>query len=122
MDTMPQHFRLRRESQVDVQFEGELLADVSSREDDSARWNEIRIYSSVKGTFIVENVGVSLVDGERDRSKVTICHGYEQIVAALQRGPNKFGAMYLTDTALEALDQVEEKLGAEFTKVVVEEV
>ena len=106
------HYRLRREGNVDVAFDGEIIVDVNSKDEpDQERWNEIRIYSTTKGNYVVENTGKSVIIGEGDRTKVYVCANHEQIVKALQRGPNKFGEYYLTNVALMALDAFEEKMG-----------
>jgi hypothetical protein len=44
-----------------LQFEGELLADSSSKRRDSIRWIEFRLYKTKSGSYILSRVGVSVI-------------------------------------------------------------
>lgn len=94
------HFRLERTGALDIEFEGSVLADLSSREDDADRWTEIRIYKSSTGRYVTEVIGRTIVPGERDRVDVRVVELPEDLPVALQRQPRG----YLTLLAREALD------------------
>lgn len=98
-----EHFRLRRHGQPDLEFDGDILADVSSKDDepDKIRWTEIRIYRSKSGKYIAEVVGKSRQEDERDRMKVTVLNDPAQFGQVLMVA----GHNYLTDLALEAIEQ-----------------
>lgn len=84
-------YTLARSGDVYLEFDGELLADESSRVDgiipgnpmrsaNPNRWTEIRIYrlDSGKG-WVTEVVGKSAYHGEVDRAKVTVCSTPEEV-------------------------------------------
>jgi hypothetical protein len=50
-----------RDGQRIIEFEGVVLADVSSRKANGPRWTEMRLYRTNAGTYIYEKVGVSVV-------------------------------------------------------------
>lgn len=41
-------------------FDGELLASISSRDDDRDRWTEMNVYRTTGGSYILEKVGRSI--------------------------------------------------------------
>lgn len=100
-------FRLPRTGDVDLAFEGTLLADESSRAGDASRWTEVRIYSTDSGKFVTEMVGRSIRPGETDRPTVVVHHDTETIRSAImhraKHGPDQIGKPYLTDVAFNAL-------------------
>jgi hypothetical protein len=58
-----------------VEFDGELLAQVSSREeygDRSRFWREIAVYRSVGGGYVVQSIGATSVPGKTTRNTVTM--------------------------------------------------
>jgi hypothetical protein len=44
-----------------LQFEGELLAESSSKRRDSTRWIEFRLYKTQSGSYILSRIGVSII-------------------------------------------------------------
>lgn len=54
-------FSVRNGRDQEIQFDGELLADVSSERPDAPRWMELRLYKTLSGTYILEKVGASKV-------------------------------------------------------------
>jgi hypothetical protein len=50
---------LYRTAMVDLQFEGETLCNVSTREPGQSRWTEIRIYKTVTNRWVSEILGRS---------------------------------------------------------------
>jgi hypothetical protein len=99
------HFRIERTGSLDLEFEGMLLADISSREEASPRWTEIRIYRTSRGSYVTEMIGATTVPGERERRDVKVLNDPTEIPEALKRQPRG----YLTILALEALDLAAEK-------------
>lgn len=121
-------FTLPRSGQVDLEFDGEIIANESSRgegiipdrPDRSAnpnRWAEVRIYKLASGKgWVTEYVGKSAYPGEVDRPRVTVCHTAEEVREAL-----KTGRPYLTNIAVDALTEAAEK-DARLRSVAVERI
>jgi hypothetical protein len=97
-------FRIERSGALDLEFNGELLADVSSRLDNQPRWTEVRIYKTSSGKYVTETLGLSEYRGERERRDVQIVDNVPGLVTALHR-TGEGGRRYLTKTALDALDE-----------------
>lgn len=96
-------FRLIRPATVDLVFNGELLADVSSKDDPGqTHWTEIRIYRTDSGKYVAETIGCSAVPSQRSRIVVRVVDSAEQVAKALERGDPK-DRVYLTDLALDAI-------------------
>ena len=95
------HYRLERTNDIPLEFDGELLADVNSREPSyrHTRWTEHRIYRTSTDVYVVETVGCSNYPGEIDRANAVVCDTAKDIPAAL-----KAPRTYLTLLAREALD------------------
>jgi hypothetical protein len=105
-------YRLQRPGAVDLEFEGEMLADESTREDsrgtrqvDHSRWTEIRIYRLASGEgWVTESVGKSSRRGEVDRPRVAVCRTPAEVKASLYRKPDDPNS-YLINAAVDALDE-----------------
>jgi hypothetical protein len=97
------HYRVERSGALDLEFEGTLLADVSSRLDGQQRWTEVRIYKTSTNRYVTEMLGMSEVRGERERREVHVVDDRDGLIAALHR-KGEGGRSYLTKTALDALD------------------
>ena len=95
------HFQIERTSDLPLEFDGELLADVTSRDPRlvQERWTEHRIYRTSTDVYVVETVGRSTKQGEIDRRTAVVCDRAKDIPAAL-----KAPRTYLTFLAREALD------------------
>jgi hypothetical protein len=99
-------FTLTRPGDVDLVFDGELLADLTSRDHpDQERWTEVRIYRTASGKYVAEQVGKSTVDGERDRGNVRVVDDASHLPGALKRKMRGKGTPYLTDLAFQALEE-----------------
>lgn len=99
-------FRLPRHSDVDLEFEGELLAEASTRRPDKVRWQDVLLYRTESGRWIVQRIGRSSVPRETDLSDVTVCDSPEQVRLALsdtERDDHGGQRRYLTWTAEKAL-------------------
>lgn len=96
-------FRLARPATVDLVFDGELLADVNSKDDpEQTHWTEIRIYRTDSGKYVCETIGRSALAHQKPRITVRVADSAAQVRDALQRGdPND--RVYLTDLALDAI-------------------
>jgi hypothetical protein len=65
-------FRLERDDEPDLEFDGELLAETDSlsrKRSRSDRWSEVRIYRASDGRYVTEQVRFS-ADGEVDARTV----------------------------------------------------
>ena len=98
--------RLRRNNDVDLEFEGELLAEQSSHQEGMSRWSEIRIYKSTTGKYVVETCGRTTLPGEVDLVKVVVVDHPDEVRIALRR---KSHIEYLTHLALDTLEIAAEK-------------
>lgn len=92
-----------RSGDVDLAFQGTLLADESSRVSGNTRWQEVRIYCTDSGKIVTEMVGRSIRDGETDRISVVVHDDTDTIRPALMRPSKETGRPYLTDLAFNAL-------------------
>jgi hypothetical protein len=54
-------FRVRDGHTRTLEFEGNLLGEVSSRRGQGPRWTELRLYRTENGTYVLEKVGASVV-------------------------------------------------------------
>lgn len=98
--------RVTRNGNVDLIFEGEIIANLTSREHHSQRqWMEIRIYRTDAGHWVTEVVGRSIIEGQRDRINVAVHDTIDTIPVGLQR---KVATPYLTNLAVAALSEAAE--------------
>jgi hypothetical protein len=102
-------FRLERNGTIDLEFDGELLADVSSRLEDARRWLEVRIYKTASGKYVTELVGETTVPGEGTRRTVRVIDKPEDLHEGLTRDPGDGRQPFITKTALDALDDAARK-------------
>lgn len=108
---MPSTFRLIRPATVDLVFDGELLADVSSKDDPGqTHWTEIRIYRTDTGKYVGETIGCSALPDQRARITIRVVDSADQVAKTLERSepvrdePKKMRT-YLTDLALDAITE-----------------
>ncbi len=108
---MTENFRLERAGQPDLVFDGELIADVSSRELTQRRWTEIRIYATATGKYVSEIAGITLIRGEKNRRVVKVAESPEELRQALMRKPRRGsdGKPFLTHLAMDAIAKAAEK-------------
>lgn len=98
-------FRLRRHGQVDLVFEGDLLAARSSRTSpDQSEWTEVRLYRTDKGVYVGETVGRSSDPDKKDMLTVRVANDVKHVASTLERGRPET-RVYLTDMALDVLDE-----------------
>ena len=103
-----QHYRLRRFGNVDLEFDGEIIAEDSSFEDGKNRWTEIRIYSTNTDRWVTEVKGCTNVKGEVTRLKATACATPEEVVNSFRQWSNNRKLWYYTNIALDVLDSAAE--------------
>lgn len=96
------HYRIERTNDIPLEFDGEVLADLTSEHDTPGqrRWTEHRIYRTSTDVYVVETVGRSINDGEIDRRNAVVLGDPKDIPAAL-----KAPRTYLTLLARDTLDQ-----------------
>lgn len=102
-------YRIERSGALDLEFDGEIIADVSSRLERQPRWTEVRIYKTSTGKFVTEVLGLSDYAGERERREVHVVADAEGVIQALHRRSEDGTRSYLTKTALDALDEAATK-------------
>lgn len=97
-------FRIERQTDIPLEFTGDKLVDLHSRDDErQERWQEIRIYRTNTGKYVTELVGQSTVRGERAFRTVKVVDNPAAVRQALKR--EKAGREFLNDLALEALEE-----------------
>lgn len=102
-----QEFRIERQTDIPLIFDGDLLADLTSREEDhQERWQEIRIYRTSSGKYVTEIVGMSVLPTDRIFRTVKIGNTPNDVREALfrRRGERR----YLNDLSLDALEEAAE--------------
>ena len=114
-----QQYRIRRDKGLALVFKGEILADVTSKDDPAQqRWNEIRIYRTEQGRYVMEERGITHVPGEYSRCKAEVYDTPRELIEGLRRPARahttrnpeiRKRGWYFTDLALEAFDAAEER-------------
>lgn len=98
-------FHVPRSDNVDLIFDGEILADVSSQRPGNDHWTEIRIYRTGSDRYVTERIGRTTVPGEYDRVFVNVYDDPARIREGLQRPrPGQAGVYYLNNLAFEAIE------------------
>ena len=82
------NYRLKRDGDRPLVFEGEIVAEVSTR-NRRIRWTELRLYEIVDygAEFVAEQVGRTDVEGELDRCKAFVCADSAGVRDAMGDGP-----------------------------------
>jgi len=75
-----ENFKLKIENAPDILFTGELLAFVSSDENNSGRWTELALYKTKGGKYICHQIGRTRYIGERDRFSGKVCSTAEEVI------------------------------------------
>lgn len=107
-------YRLERVSAVDLVFEGELLAEVTTDEGSAAniarsrdgedRWQEVRVYRTDRDFWVVEHMGGSRVPGETARIRATACRSVDDVRRAITfTDRDDRTRRYVTDLSFEAV-------------------
>jgi hypothetical protein len=78
-------FTLERDGARALRFNGELLAEASSRHADAPRWTEIAIYSTCDGRYVLSKQQLSVYDYEPVRALVLIAETGGAFVRSLMR-------------------------------------
>lgn len=101
-------YRIPRVKNTDLVVDGELLCDLSSKHHGAqAQWSEIRIYKTYSGKWVTENVGRSIVPGERDKRQVKIHVNVDTVRSGVSR--NDRNGVYITTIGLQALQEAANK-------------
>ena len=77
---------VERDDNTDLRFSGVELAHVSSEKPDgpsSQRWTELTLYKTNSGKYVVQKIGVSILDGENDKHSGFVCDSTDAVVAEL---------------------------------------
>jgi EXLDI family protein len=116
-----QQYRLAREGKVDLLFNGEEIVSLSSKDEDpeKLRWRDLTVYRTEKGKFVIYDVGHSQIEGERTKRRAWVCDTYADIPRVLRR-KNSRGEDYYSNLILVLFEELEEKIGEDFTNVITE--
>ena len=80
-------YEVTRDKRPPLVFVGWLRGEVSSRAA-KARWTELRVYETQKrGRFIAEQVGVTMIPGERTRRQAIVCETEDEVERFFGEGP-----------------------------------
>lgn len=102
------HYRLRRLANVDLEFDGEVIAHESSYETGKTRWTEVRIYKTSTDKWVTQVTGCSAVSGETDRIQATACSTPQEVVESFRLWSDRRKKFYFTNICLDALDAAAE--------------
>ena len=86
-DTTMETITLTNDNAADVRFTGQQIASASLKDpyNIGIRWT-VRLYRTKGGTFICQEECITQWDGDRDRSKVTVCKTEAEVIATLGHG------------------------------------
>lgn len=101
---MSEHYRLRRLANVDLEFDGDVIAHETSHEPGKSRWTEVRIYRTTTDKWVTEVTGCSAVSGETARIQATACATPEEVVNSFRLWSDRRRKYYFTNICLDALD------------------
>lgn len=93
----------------DLIFDGELLSEETTWEAEgpnSERWQQVFVYRTDSGGWVVARVGKSSLPGETDRPTVRVCPTVQDVrdaVTMQHRNPDGSTRSYVTDVCYEAL-------------------
>lgn len=73
-----QHFTLPRDGQLDLQFEGMVIAHVSSRVSNQEPWEELTAYKTVAGSLIIQRQKFCYEPHLKRSSSVLVVSNVEQ--------------------------------------------
>ena|SRR5215207_5363611 len=99
-------YRLERDDRGPLCFNGEQISYVSTQTRTKERWTELGVYridsDESPARWVVEAIGRSTVEGERDYHTVTMCSTPEDVAAALSKrgrlsGPGLDAIEYAAD-------------------------
>ena len=96
----------------EIQFDGELLGEISSRTAIKERWIELALYRTDAGSYVLAGIGRSTVPGEHDRKWAEISDEPDGIIEFLYL-TNDHSQRFLPNTARQLLTQaakVDEKI------------
>lgn len=87
-DATMETYTITNDNAADIRFTGEHLATASSKDpyNNGGRWTVLRLYRTKGGAFICQEEGITQWQGERDRSKVTVCKTEAEVIAAFGHG------------------------------------
>jgi len=109
-----QEHRIHRPNHVDLLFTGTLLSEVSSEfdapprgETTRMRWQTVRLFRSVTGRYIIEEIGHSKFPHEKPFVKVCDLDTPADVRKFFVR-VNKHQQSYLTDLAVQILEEAAE--------------
>ena len=79
-------FRILRDKECPLEFEGVLLGEVSTRHH-RHRWTELRVYRTRGGSYVAEEFGGTEVEHEQHRTKAWACDIRQDVIDTLGDGP-----------------------------------
>lgn len=103
---MPE-FTVLRHNDVDLIFNGELLADETADDGGRPFWQHIRVFRTERGQYVVEKLGETRVPGKTTLRDVFILNSPTEVRENLKR--DEGGRRFLTDLALDVLDVAAER-------------
>lgn len=83
-----------RDNDSDLRFEGELVAEASSSDNDAVgsysgsvgRWTELRLYRTASGKYVAQSIGRTRWQGEHDRYSAVICETKADVIKFFGHG------------------------------------
>lgn len=99
-----------------LRFNGELLAEATSRDATSIRLTDLALYRTAASAYVVSVIGRTVREGETERHAAYVCEGPGRVLKALQRSDGN-----LTNLAKQLLEHAG-KVDLAFVDVLIEEI
>jgi len=74
---------VERDGERDLSFTGKKVAEISTREDGSTRWQEYTVYQTKGGKYVIAGASISLWQGEQDGHYAEIYSNLDDMFQAL---------------------------------------
>lgn len=106
------HYRLEQTGDVDIEFDGELLAEVSNYDTAGPdRWQIVLVYRTTTDKWIVQRRGMTSKPGEVNRSTVRVCSNTNQVRKAITFTDTRDGEKrsYITNVCYDAVSAAAER-------------
>jgi hypothetical protein len=104
---MFESYRLSRVDQLDLEFDGEIIAEHAT-EPSNGRWQELRVYRTSTDRWVVERVGCSTRPGEVALPRAYVCETPDDVRLALTFRSRTTRQQYVTSAGVELLHRAAE--------------
>ena len=86
MDSGADDYMLKSDKSPEVHFKGKWIASVSSDDEGSSRWTELKLYCTPNNRYICHTIGGTRVSGEVTRYDTRVCHNIPGVLEHFGQG------------------------------------